>query len=109
MYAGKLVELSPIERIVEKPLHPYSDLLLQSVPTLDGKADRLVSIPGMPPCLIDLPSGCYFAPRCPSAMPHCTDVMPMLQPPPTTDATWPVISTTKSIRMKPARQPFRWR
>ncbi len=80
MYAGKLVELSPIERIVEKPLHPYADLLLQSVPTLDGKRDRLVSIPGMPPRLIDLPTGCYFAPRCPSAMSHCTNVTPTLQP-----------------------------
>ena len=80
MYAGKMVELSPVERIVQEPLHPYSDLLLQSVPNLQVKSDRLVSIPGMPPRLIDLPAGCYFAPRCPMAMPHCSQIMPELAP-----------------------------
>jgi peptide/nickel transport system ATP-binding protein len=80
MYAGKLVELSPIFDIVSKPLHPYSKLLLDSVPGLDEKKERLVGIPGMPPRLIDLPPGCLFAPRCPSAMPHCLQVEPELAP-----------------------------
>jgi len=80
MYAGKLVELSSVEQIVRKPLHPYSDLLLQSVPSLEAKSERLVSIPGMPPRLIDLPPGCYFAPRCPVAIPQCTQVVPDLLP-----------------------------
>jgi len=79
MYAGKLVELSPVHQIVEKPLHPYADLLLQSVPSLEAKSERLVSIPGMPPRLINLPTGCSFAPRCPSAMPHCSTVTPELE------------------------------
>ena len=74
MYAGKLVELSPVEQIVNDPLHPYSDLLLKSVPGLDEKVERLVGIPGMPPRLIDLPPGCLFAPRCPQAMPHCSQI-----------------------------------
>ncbi|MGB5051245.1 MAG: oligopeptide/dipeptide ABC transporter ATP-binding protein, partial [Caldilineaceae bacterium] len=80
MYAGKLVELSPVHQIVNKPMHPYADLLLQSVPSLEAKSERLVSIPGMPPRLINLPTGCSFAPRCPAAMPHCTTIEPALEP-----------------------------
>jgi len=76
MYAGKMVELSPVSQIVQEPLHPYSKLLLESVPTLDEKKERLVGIPGMPPRLIDLPPGCLFAPRCPSVMPHCLTLDP---------------------------------
>lgn len=79
MYAGKLAELSPVEQIVNDPLHPYSKLLLESVPGLDAKQERLVSIPGMPPRLISLPPGCLFAPRCPSAMQHCSELLPRLE------------------------------
>ena len=61
MYAGKLVDLAPIAQMVQEPLHPYSQLLLQSVPGLDKKQERLVGIPGMPPRLIDLPSGCLVS------------------------------------------------
>ncbi len=81
MYAGKLVDLAPIKEMVEAPLHPYSQLLLQSVPGLDKKQERLVGIPGMPPRLIDLPSGCLFQPRCPQAMARCAEVAPVLQAP----------------------------
>ncbi|MCC6453513.1 MAG: ABC transporter ATP-binding protein [Caldilineaceae bacterium] len=80
MYAGKLVELSPVEQIVQDPQHPYSKLLIQSVPGLEEKRERLIGIPGMPPRLIDLPSGCLFAPRCPSAMEHCLQTEPSLEP-----------------------------
>jgi len=80
MYAGKLVELSPVHQVVHEPLHPYSELLLKSVPGLDQKQERLIGIPGMPPRLIDLPPGCFFAPRCPKAMPHCSQVSPELTP-----------------------------
>ncbi len=81
MYAGKLVDLAAVQEMVENPLHPYSKLLLQSVPGLDEKQDSLVGIPGMPPRLINLPYGCLFQPRCPSAMPHCTQISPTLAPP----------------------------
>ena len=81
MYAGQLVDLAPIEAMVDDPLHPYSKLLLESVAGLDKKQERLVGIPGMPPRLINLPSGCYFQPRCPDAMPQCSQVTPNLQPP----------------------------
>ena len=78
MYAGKLVDLAPIEEMIADPLHPYSQLLLQSVPSLEKKSERLVGIPGIPPRLIDLPPGCYFQPRCPAAMERCTKVAPEL-------------------------------
>ncbi len=79
MYAGKLVELAPIEQMVTDPQHPYSRLLMQSVPGLEEKRERLVGIPGMPPRLINLPTGCFFAPRCPEAMAHCLQVQPTLE------------------------------
>lgn len=79
MYAGKLVDVAPVAQMVEDPLHPYSKLLMQSVPGLDEKRDRLIGIPGMPPRLIDLPPGCLFQPRCPSAMPHCRRIEPRLE------------------------------
>jgi peptide/nickel transport system ATP-binding protein len=78
MYAGKIVELAPIRKIVEEPQHPYTKLLLQSVPALGEKRDRLVGIPGVPPRLISLPPGCLFAPRCPSVMSHCSQIEPAL-------------------------------
>jgi peptide/nickel transport system ATP-binding protein len=78
MYAGKLVDLAPVGQMVKEPLHPYSKLLLQSVPGLDEKRERLVGIPGMPPRLIDLPPGCLFQPRCPAAFSLCTQVAPAL-------------------------------
>ena len=81
MYAGKLVDLAPIAQMVEQPLHPYSQLLLESVPGLDEKKERLVGIPGMPPRLINLPPGCLFAPRCPQVMPQCAEITPVLQEP----------------------------
>ncbi|MEX1019685.1 MAG: ABC transporter ATP-binding protein [Litorilinea sp.] len=80
MYAGKIVELAPIRKIVEQPQHPYTKLLLQSVPGLGEKRDRLVGIPGMPPRLLNLPPGCLFAPRCPAVMPHCHQIEPALLP-----------------------------
>lgn len=80
MYAGKLVELAPVEQIVRNPQHPYARLLLQSVPSLEEKSERLIGIPGMPPRLIDLPPGCLFAPRCPSVMDHCFQREPALVP-----------------------------
>jgi len=70
MYAGHVVELSSAEEFYTNPLHPYSQKLLASVPTL--KVDKkLEFIPGAPPSLIDPPPGCRFHPRCPYAMDVC--------------------------------------
>jgi peptide/nickel transport system ATP-binding protein len=78
MYAGKLVDLQPVQHMIENPLHPYSRLLLESVPTLERKQESLVGIPGITPRLINMPRGCLFCPRCPDAMDICTEIEPQL-------------------------------
>lgn len=70
MYAGEIVELSPVEDFYNNPSHVYTRLLLDSVPTL-RREKKLKSIPGSPPSLIDPPSGCRFHPRCPYVMDIC--------------------------------------
>ena len=70
MYAGTLAELCDIEAIFADPLHPYSKLLIASLPSLDKKG-VFQGIPGLPPSLLNRPVGCSFAPRCPYAMPRC--------------------------------------
>ncbi|WP_435588847.1 ABC transporter ATP-binding protein, partial [Micromonospora chalcea] len=65
MYAGRAVEHGSVKRVLRAPQHPYTWGLLSSVPSLHGDADAdLVPIPGNPPSLINLPSGCAFHPRC---------------------------------------------
>ena len=65
MYAGRIVEQGPVNQIFESPQHPYTWSLLRSVPRVDvARAERLVSIRGLPPDLVRLPPGCKFNPRC---------------------------------------------
>jgi peptide/nickel transport system ATP-binding protein len=64
MYAGQIVEVSDAYRFFDKPLHPYSQKLMASVPRLHGTKEPEFIV-GRPPSLIDLPSGCRFADRCP--------------------------------------------
>ena len=71
MYAGKIVEAGPVREIFNDPSHPYTQALLSSVPKMEEKVDRLHSIQGQPPSLLDLPEGCTFAPRCPHVMDVC--------------------------------------
>jgi peptide/nickel transport system ATP-binding protein len=79
MYAGIIVELSSVQTIFKEPYHPYTIGLINAVPTLEGTKDDLVSIPGQPPDLIDLPSGCKFHPRCPLAEELCRHEEPSLE------------------------------
>ena len=79
MYAGKLVEVGPVEQIFEEPLHPYTRLLIESLPNLREKKERLEGIPGLPPPLVNLPPGCVFYPRCPFVMDHCTEISPVFK------------------------------
>ena len=74
MYAGKVVEIGPVERVFTDPRHPYTRGLLASTIALD--TTELHSIDGYPPDLVDPPPGCRFAPRCPAVMDHCTDAVP---------------------------------
>lgn len=80
LYAGKLVERGAIVDVLDNPYHPYSRLLIDSLPNVDGKHD-LIGIPGLPPELLNLPSGCPFHPRCPFAMEICHSEKPLLQSP----------------------------
>lgn len=75
MYAGKLAELSPVRDIFTKPLHPYSQMLIASLPSLEQKG-VFQGIPGLPPLLRDLPPGCAFHPRCPHAVDRCRVEVP---------------------------------
>jgi peptide/nickel transport system ATP-binding protein len=70
MYAGKLVELASVRDLFREPLHPYTQLLIASLPSLDGKG-KLQGIPGLPPSLLNRPVGCPFHTRCPFVMDRC--------------------------------------
>ncbi|MGQ3298445.1 ABC transporter ATP-binding protein [Reyranella sp.] len=79
MYAGKLVEMAPVERMVDAPQHPYSRGLLASTVHDGMRGQRLESIPGAPPDLAAVPDGCSFAPRCKFVRPDCTTAVPSLR------------------------------
>ncbi|MCE4599487.1 MAG: ABC transporter ATP-binding protein [Desulfurococcales archaeon] len=71
MYAGKIVEYGPSEKIFKEPQHPYTQLLLRAIPRLHGVKEKLIYIPGSPPDLRNPPRGCRFHPRCPYVMDVC--------------------------------------
>ncbi len=71
MYAGKIVEYGPSEKIFREPQHPYTQLLLRAIPRLHGAKEKLIYIPGSPPDLRNPPRGCRFHPRCPYVMDKC--------------------------------------
>ncbi len=74
MYAGRIVEEAPVRKLFKNPLHPYTQGLLNSLPTTERT--RLKPIEGQPPSLTEIPVGCSFAPRCPHRMDICTTVFP---------------------------------
>jgi peptide/nickel transport system ATP-binding protein len=76
MYAGKIVETAATRDIFKNPKHPYTVALINSVPRLDRKDERLYSIKGQPPSLMNLPPGCRFYPRCPLAEEICRQEEP---------------------------------
>jgi peptide/nickel transport system ATP-binding protein len=76
MYGGKLVEVGPVRDIFKQPKHPYTQLLISSLPSLDEKG-VLHGIPGTPPSLLVPPPGCVFHPRCPRVMPRCSVDVPL--------------------------------
>ncbi|MFO7322396.1 MAG: ABC transporter ATP-binding protein [Chloroflexota bacterium] len=78
MYAGRLVELAPVRQIFSAPQHPYTQMLIASIPSLEEK--RLFKgIPGVAPSLLNPPSGCPFHPRCPAAFAPCPTINPALE------------------------------
>jgi len=81
MYAGEIVELGSVYEVFDKPLHPYTQGLLKSVPNIKLDEDEeLYRMAGEPPNLINPPSGCRFHPRCPQAMPICERIEPAFDP-----------------------------
>ena len=76
MYAGKVVESAPVFEIFKNPKHPYTVGLMSSMPSLNSGSKRLSTIEGNVPNPINLPKGCYFADRCPKAMPKCRESQP---------------------------------
>jgi peptide/nickel transport system permease protein len=78
MYAGRIVELAAADQLYQRPLHPYSQGLLGSFPTLTGPRRTLSGVPGYPPDMRRLPAGCSFQPRCPRAFAACADETPQL-------------------------------
>jgi oligopeptide/dipeptide ABC transporter ATP-binding protein len=76
MYAGQIVEMAPVRELFVRPLHPYTQGLIASIPRFDQPTKDLASIAGSVPNLIYPPTGCRFHPRCPYAMPVCQERRP---------------------------------
>mgnify|MGYP001081894976 CR=1 FL=1 len=101
MYAGRIVEIGPVQEVFRNPRHHYTRGLLDSQPTMDNIAldgsSRLVSIPGMVPPLHSLPTGCAFNPRCPAATDKCRETMPELGSNGVSAACWHPIQTAGEV------------
>jgi peptide/nickel transport system ATP-binding protein/oligopeptide transport system ATP-binding protein len=80
MYAGRVVERAPVAELFDRPAHPYTRGLLESIPTLADDRDRLRTIPGTLPNPAALPPGCRFEPRCPWRIEACAAAAPPLEP-----------------------------
>ena len=76
MYGGRIVEQGTIREIFKHPAHPYTEALLNSIPRVERKVERLYAIEGQPPSMFSLPSGCHFEPRCPYAEDICRETYP---------------------------------
>ncbi|MBN9512528.1 MAG: ABC transporter ATP-binding protein [Alphaproteobacteria bacterium] len=80
MYAGRVIEQAPVAALFNRPMHPYTDGLIDAVPKLDGDLHRLTTIPGSIPDLATVIPGCRFNPRCREAMDVCRRNAPALLP-----------------------------
>jgi oligopeptide/dipeptide ABC transporter ATP-binding protein len=103
MYAGRVVEHGTKRQVFYDAQHPYTWGLLGSIPRLDReKPDRLTSIAGAPPSLINLPQGCKFRPRCPHAFAKCTEHPPLEnrvgETPPHLDRCWLSVDEKRELR-----------
>lgn len=78
MYAGKVIEEAPVIELFKNPLHPYTQGLLKSKPSISSKLDRLYSIPGQVPNPVGMPENCYFNERCDRCLNKCKEEQPSL-------------------------------
>jgi peptide/nickel transport system ATP-binding protein len=81
MYAGRLAETAPTDVLISEPRHPYTQLLISSLPEVGVRygGKRLTGIPGSPPALLNPPQGCRFRDRCPLAFDKCTEQPPFVE------------------------------
>ena len=82
MYAGRLIEIGPVEQVLKHPSHPYTRGLMASIPALGARVEKLNQIDGAMPRLNAIPQGCAFNPRCRDAGPRCRQDLPVLAPTP---------------------------
>jgi len=78
MYAGRLVEVAPIDEIITQPRHPYTQALIATLPSLERRG-TLAGIPGLAPSLLELPTGCAFHPRCGLTVARCRGERPVVR------------------------------
>ena len=78
MYAGRIVEVGPVQDVIHSPAHPYTAGLMACIPDLETDRERLAQIEGAMPRLDAIPNGCAFHPRCPRALPRCAVDRPEL-------------------------------
>lgn len=78
MYAGRVIEIGPVDEVLSRPQHPYTRGLMGSIPALGARVERLAQIDGAMPRLNAIPSGCAFNPRCLDAGPRCRQVRPVM-------------------------------
>jgi len=78
MYAGEVMEYAPVATLFDRPLHPYTINLLETIPSIESKKELLTVIPGEVPTLSNFPAGCPFHPRCSKAFSRCTTEHPDL-------------------------------
>jgi peptide/nickel transport system ATP-binding protein len=82
MYAGRIVEAGDVDAVLDRPCHPYTNGLINSVPKPGRRGGRLAQIPGRAPSLLDLPAGCAFRPRCARSDRTCETDPPIMSPVP---------------------------
>ncbi len=80
LYAGRVAETAPVRTLFDAPAHPYTQVLLASIPDMTSRRSRLATIPGTVPGTLDMPPGCRFAPRCAYRHALCERVPPPLRP-----------------------------
>jgi peptide/nickel transport system ATP-binding protein len=89
MYAGRIVEIGPVQQVIHRPAHPYTVGLMGSIPSMESARERLLQIDGAMPRLNAIPPGCAFNPRCPKVFERCRHERPeLLDAPATRAACW---------------------
>jgi peptide/nickel transport system ATP-binding protein len=98
MYAGRIVEVGPVQQVIHQPSHPYTAGLMGSIPSMEIERERLLQIDGAMPRLNAIPKGCAFHPRCTQAFERCRRERPDLMPAPATMAACWLIDREQAAR-----------